>query len=135
MNSLRRIIAYVSGKYTGQSREEIAANIRIARVTAIECLQEGFGVLCPHLNTIHMEEDAPFMSHEDWLTMDARLIEGCDAVLLLPNWQDSPGARIEKAHAEKVGVPIFTSIAAMKDYFTQGKIVGYGIPMTFELSE
>lgn len=45
--------------------------------------------------------------YEDVLAKDLEILAGCDALFLLEEWRDSPGARREKARAEELGLPIF----------------------------
>jgi len=35
------------------------------------------------------------------------MIDACEAILLLSNWTDSDGAKLEKAYAEKTGKKIY----------------------------
>ena len=43
------------------------------------------------------------MSYEDFMKIDFALIETCDAICLLRDWELSPGSRREKEHAESLG--------------------------------
>lgn len=96
------MVVYVAGKYSG----DIDANIALARSVAIELWEEGHAVICPHLNTQHMEVDCK-IDYEAYLQGDFRFVERCDAIVMLENWKDSKGAVREHSHAEEVGVPIY----------------------------
>lgn len=37
-------------------------------------------------------------------------LEACDAVVLTPGWQQSPGTLAEIKHAESLGIPVFKSL-------------------------
>jgi hypothetical protein len=96
------MIIYISGKYSG----DIDNNIALARKVAIEVWERGHVALCPHLNTAHFEEDCD-CSYDDYIKGDLLLIEGCDAILMLPGWQESQGAQVEYEYAEKLGLPMY----------------------------
>ena len=47
-----------------------------------------------------------------WLKASLRMMLDCDAVLMLPGWQHSHGARLERTVAEACGVPVDEMAAA-----------------------
>jgi hypothetical protein len=96
------MLIYVAGKYTGNVDENIAA----ARQVAIALWEKGHAVICPHLNTAHMEKDCK-VSWEDYLKGDFNMISRCDALVMLENWKDSRGATMEAAYATSLGIPIY----------------------------
>jgi hypothetical protein len=93
---------YLSGKYSG----DIDANIEEARKIAIELWERGYTCLTPHLNTYHFEVDCKCV-YEDYIRGDLELIVGCDAMVMLPVWEQSSGAKIEKEFAKSIGVPVY----------------------------
>jgi len=105
-------LVYLSGPYTG----DIKQNILNARAMAIKLWEFGFAVICPHLNTAHFEQDCG-ATYEDYLEGDLRMVEGCDAVLMLKGWQDSEGAKKERAHAQTKGKPVYTSIHSLMTWW------------------
>jgi len=88
------MIIYLSGKYSGNIEE----NLALARKVAIELWVKGYAVLCPHLNTAHFEEDCP-ATYEDYIRGDLEMVAACDAVVMLPGWEQSNGARLERMRA------------------------------------
>jgi hypothetical protein len=71
---------------------------------------EGIVAICPHLNTMFFTGAAP---DSMWLDGDLELLRRSDAVLLTDNWEKSSGARAEVEEANRVGIPVFTSLAAL----------------------
>lgn len=100
------MIIYVAGKYRDTSAKLVNANIMIARKVSIEVWKKGHVALCPHLNTMNFEVDGE-IEDVKILDGDKRIVERCDGLLMLPNWTDSDGAKLEKAHAESLGMPIW----------------------------
>lgn len=78
--------------------------------------------ICPHLTFYLYQEQPPYMSNYIknnyfWYTMDLAIIERCDAVYMLDGWENSKGATLEKNHAEKHGIPVFTNLEDLARYF------------------
>ena len=97
-------VIYIAGKYRGPTPWAIEQNIRAAEDMAARVIQLGMMPLCPHANTRHMEGLA-----DDQFFLDGtmELLRRCDAVVLVPNWRDSAGARGEVTEAQRLGMPVF----------------------------
>jgi hypothetical protein len=113
------VIVYLAGKYSG----EVDANIASARKIAIELWEKGYTVVCPHLNTAHFEVDCS-CRYDDYMNGDYEIIGRCDAVVMLPNWHDSPGAKLEFEYAilhdiEVTQYPILPSLDKHKETSSQ----------------
>jgi hypothetical protein len=96
------MLVYVSGKYSG----DIDANIEIAAQIAAQLWDEGHAVICPHMNTAHFENRC-LATWENYIAGDLNMISRCDAMVMIPGWEDSKGAVVEKDYAEKLHIPIW----------------------------
>lgn len=82
------------------------ANVRAAIEAADAVLRGGHTVYLPHLTAFwHLVHPH---SRAEWLDLDKRWLEVCDAVLRLPG--QSKGADIETAFARALGIPVVTSV-------------------------
>ena len=106
-----RPILYISGPYSpgyGRSTED---NIAVARRYAVAAANAGWMPFTPHLNTAHFEVDCPNISHEEWIAGDLAFLSLLDparaAVLLLPGWEQSKGARLERDWAIHLNLEVF----------------------------
>jgi len=86
-------IVFISGAYSG-TKEQTSEYISIARKAAIKYWELGYAVICPHLNSQGMEEDAE-VTYAQWLDGYIAILEVCDIVVFLPNWKESQGAACE----------------------------------------
>lgn len=104
-------LVYVAGPIraaTGWLREQ---NIRRAEEQALQVWQAGAAALCPHsMSRFFNEHDAPF---ETWIRGDLEMLRRCDAVLMVTGWRASQGAQMERAEAERVGLPVFYSVESL----------------------
>jgi hypothetical protein len=107
---MRNNVIYISGKYSG----DIETNIRKAREAAIKVWEAGFTALTPHLNTIHFEQDCK-CRYEDYINGDLALLTNCDAILMLDNWEESQGAKIERQYAVERCIPVFYNINGLTE--------------------
>ncbi|MDY2756465.1 MAG: DUF4406 domain-containing protein [Candidatus Treponema excrementipullorum] len=88
---------YIAGKITGDPKyrekfEKVASSLR----------GHGFSVMNPAC----LSEDKEFC-WDDYMAITAAMQERCEATVLLPDWQDSKGARIELQTAERLGQKIY----------------------------
>ncbi len=106
-----RPILYISGPYSVGNGRTVAQNIAVARAHAVAAARKGWHPLTPHLNTAHFEEDCPEISNDDWIEGDLailRLLPRANAaVLMLPAWELSAGARLERDWAIHLNLEVF----------------------------
>ena len=106
-----RPILYISGPYSAGNGRTVAENIAVARRYAVAAARKGWMPLTPHLNTAHFEEDCPEIPNEDWIDGDLAILRllprARAAVLMLPGWEQSKGARLERDWAINLGLEVF----------------------------
>lgn len=103
---------YVAGKYTAETRTQEVQNISRALAAGCSLAAAGWHPIVPHVSGSH---------RVDWETAMSRYfltIRGMDpkqdALVLLPGWEDSRGARAEVALAEELGLPVLTVAKALE---------------------
>ena len=107
-------VIYVAGKYNDERGEwYVECNIREAERAAQFIWLNGGVAICPHLNT---KMFGGLCSYETWIQGDLEILSRCDAIYMVSNWISSKGAKIEKEHAEKLGLPILYDHADLLDY-------------------
>ena len=108
---MTRPILYISGPYSAGNGRTVAENIAVARAHAVSAAWKGWHPLTPHLNTAHFEIDCPVISNDDWIEGDLailRLLPRANAaVLMLPGWELSAGARLERDWAIHLNLEVF----------------------------
>ena len=106
------MIVYTAGPYseiediTAYIKLTTAFNIAVAEEVAISLWNEGYTVICPHLNTRNFESHTKIPNSE-FVERDLEIVERMDALVMLPHWELSKGARLERMHALEHGIPVF----------------------------
>ncbi len=112
-------IAFVGGKYRGETIHEVYENIQTAKRVSLDLWRMGYASLCPHLNTSFFD-GAVYDGDDDlWLKGALVMLRRCDLLVLVYGWQGSAGARKEKDHADKWGIPTFefpADVEYLKEY-------------------
>lgn len=90
---------YISGKITGLSQTEAFANFERAE---IQLHAFGFEAINPMKKVSEQEGK----SWKEYMLEDIAILWDCDAIYMLCNWKDSKGAKIERAIAENLGMPV-----------------------------
>jgi len=98
----RRLLVYVSGKYSDRDEWSVDCNIHYAKLVAVQLWDMGYAVLCPHANAGRMGFGA-----DVFLEGDMVMLERSDLVVMLPNWESSHGAKLEHHLALKLGIPVY----------------------------
>jgi hypothetical protein len=104
--TLKRIRVYVAGPI---SLGDFILNIRRGIDAANDLKRLGFIPFCPFLDAFW--QLVHHMDYEELLDQDFAWIEVCDAVFRMPG--ESPGADREVAHARKLGIPVYHSMAQL----------------------
>lgn len=97
---------YVSGRYSGKDSFEITHHITAARKVAIELWNMGHWAFCPHLNTAHFEEDCE-AQYDTYIKGDLAFIDNVEAMVMVPGWEDSKGANLERDYALSLEMPVY----------------------------
>jgi len=113
---MTRPILYISGPYSPGNGRTIAENIAIARAHAEAAWRQGWAAFCPHLNTAGFEITCPEIPHSAWLAGDLAILDrldpATDAMLLLPDWIESPGAVREYHRAVARGIEVIYPVTS-----------------------
>lgn len=99
------LMAYVSGKYRDpRGPWYVVQNIRAAEAVALKLWQLGYAVICPHKNTEFL--DGP-LDDPCIIAGDIEMVKRSDVVVMVDNWQNSIGAKMEMIAGYDAGKPIF----------------------------
>lgn len=101
-------LVYLAGPYRHENENGVLTNILMARAWAIKILETAAGwfPVTPHLNTAFMGGTTP---DQTFLDGDLEILRRCDAILMLPFWEQSSGARAELFFAEERHIPVYSS--------------------------
>jgi len=101
-------IIFIAGPYFSDGNpEKIEENIHNAEKYQIALANKGIGFFCSHNHTRNFERkaDAP---EEFYKELDLEILKkAVDAVLAIPGWENSDGARKEVAWAKENNMKIF----------------------------
>ena len=92
---------YLSGKIAGLSEQEYRTNFAKASWDALEFFP---GEHVTFINPATLP--AIHNTWADYLLRDLMLLKDCDAIVMLPDWEDSKGAMTEHAFAHGMGIEI-----------------------------
>lgn len=120
---MKDVLVYVAGAI---SKGDLTANISLAHEYSMALFRAGVPCVVPHDSCFwagRIEWMAPpgtsqgFIpdslpkgtTYDDWLAMSLVVVSRCDALLRIPGY--SPGANMEVAEANRLGKPVFYSVA------------------------
>lgn len=98
-------LIYVAGKFSderGTWYEE--QNVRWAEEISKQLWEMGAAVICPHANTRFFNG---VVRWDQFMAGDLVMVERSDALVMVPNWKESPGAREEYRRASELKIPTF----------------------------
>lgn len=102
---MNQIKVYISGPYSSLPAKgeynsiSTSSNIYLARREALKWWNAGYGVFCPHTNTMNFDTLAPEVPYENYLEYDLSIIPCHDVVVFLERWEDSNGSLKEHTKA------------------------------------
>lgn len=104
----RRLLVYLSGKYRDVDEHSVDKNIQRAKEIAVKLWKMGFAVICPHANSQHMGHNGDTRGEVNaFLEGDMVMVERSDLVVMLDNWENSEGAKLERRLAMQLGIPVY----------------------------
>lgn len=115
-DDFRLPLIYVAGPFRGPSQHHVLKNIREAEEWGLKVLRCGAMPVVPHALTGYYHGVG---TDEFWLEATLELMRRCCAVLMMPKWRKSKGACGEREEAEQIGIPVFTTIKALKAWLNK----------------
>ena len=94
---------YLSGKITGREKEDYTR--QFARAESFY-KTSGFDVVNPVKIGEEVLKINPKAEWQDFMIRDLEALRTCTHIALLEGWEESKGAKVEKAEAEKLGLEI-----------------------------
>lgn len=94
---------YLSGKITGREKEDYTR--QFARAESFY-KTGGFDVVNPVKIGEEVLKINPKAEWQDFMIRDLEALRTCTHIALLEGWEESKGAKMEKAEAEKLGLEI-----------------------------
>jgi len=113
---------YIAGPITPHKKKDSSiehlTNIRRGIKAGKSLIRLGFSPYNPFLDYAYwlVDDGDFFLTVKAIRNSDLKQLECQDAVLVLPGWRKSVGARGEIEHAKKKGIPIFENIDDLVEY-------------------
>jgi len=110
---MKKLRVYIAGPYTSRDLEKRSENMRKAREIGTKIMQMGHYPYVPHTHTGTWEDSAD-IDYEAFMQLHFTILEKwAEAMFFIDS---SPGADRERAKAEQMGIPVFTTIEEFKDF-------------------
>lgn len=106
-------IVYISGPVVGNAtssniKATIEKNINEAKKYAETLANKGIGFCCPHIHNVELHNKSVTESQRYYYDLDSEfLIRTADALIAIPGWETSNGAKYEIEIAKTLKLPIF----------------------------
>lgn len=98
-------LLYLVGSFTSIPESKKNEKFKEASDIALEAWYKGWSVISPHKNCYGFNPDDN-MDYETWLIALASQIGRCDVVLVLPDWEESEGVKMEIQFARYLNIPV-----------------------------
>jgi len=92
-------IVYIAGPYTGPNAWAIEQNVRKAEEVGLYVAECGAMPIIPHTNTRFFHG---LLTPEFWYEGTLELLRRADALMMVPGWEHSTGAKAERLEAERL---------------------------------
>jgi len=103
-------VIYVAGPYRADTTYGVFQNIRAAEKVSVRLWNEGWAVLCPHLNSALMSEGhepiEKALMEDSFLKGGLEMVQRCDSIYMMEGWRSSEGAKAELKVAKKNNLEI-----------------------------
>lgn len=109
-------VVYVAGKFSAPDQWQRTRNVRAAENIAYGVACMGAMPLNPLANTCNFYGT---LDEKFWYAGTLELLRRCDALILVPGWEDSKGVKAEIAEANRRGMPIFYRVDEIAEWVQQ----------------
>lgn len=107
---------YLAGPYTGKDSQEVMSYCSTAINFASEVVKLGAYPQTSHPLGVFLQRGVGNAQY--WYDATLEQMKRCDAVLMLPNWENSQGAIKELEEADKLDMPIFYNVNGLKKWLS-----------------
>jgi len=104
-------VVYIAGPFTAPTPHEIEYNIRDAEYVGLEVAALGMSALVPH--SVGRFAVGTF-DEAYWYEATMAQLRKCDAVMMVPGWEESIGAKQERDEAIALNIPVFEILDDLK---------------------
>lgn len=117
------IRVYIAGAITstGEGHPTIGflTNIRNGIRATVEVLLKGYAPFCPFIDYQYwfLLRDGEKIPVEAIFKVSCSFLEVCNAVLVVPGWENSYGTKNEIELAGSLSIPVFYSLEELEAYF------------------
>ena len=109
MNEMRKnVLVYISGPITPTDEMSTEQHVAAALKVFIRLTGEGIPSICVHLGAAF--PSAYDLSYHTWMAYDLAVLGHCTHILMLPGWEKSKGAVLERTFAVGRHIPIFYTV-------------------------
>lgn len=108
---MENLVVFICGPFRSSNPIHMERHKMQAAMLAYHVWELGVACICPHTNSGFLYGEFP---EELFLEGCLTILERCDALLLLPCWEKSEGACIERQMAIEKQIPIFYDIKMLK---------------------
>ena len=108
-------LVYLASPYRSKDEWGLHQNIHHAHKAARQIWQiSSLVCISPCSNTAFFGGDD--IPDSVWLEGDIEILRRCDALFLNEGWENSSGCIDEKTFAEKIGLPVFTTLDDLQEW-------------------
>jgi hypothetical protein len=104
---------YIAGSYNAPNIIQCLDNIRNGIKMATEVILAGYAPFCPWLDYQYRLIN-PYITREMFQEQGLAWVDAADAMLVMPNSEDSKGTQAEIARARELGIPVYYDFDQLK---------------------
>jgi len=109
---------YVAGAYSANNVLDVLHNIRKGIQLSATVFKAGYAPFSPWLDYhFVLEDDNRELTVSHFYDYSMEFLKVCDAVLLVPGWEDSNGTKKEIEMANQMEIPIFERLRDLEKHF------------------
>ena len=111
---------YIAGAIQGKDLLESLNNIRKGIKLSVEVLKANFAPFSPFIDFQYSFIEP--ITIDEYYAYSMAWLEVSDALLLVPGYENSKGTQAEIKRAQELGIPVFTSLSALIEHFSNWSI-------------